>query len=306
VLKETGMRGQVYVATKIWLARDWNTGVFSVEDASRGPGATSENFNRMLDQSLERLQSSYVDILYIHACDNAGMVNFENTMNAAVKAKEAGKTRFIGVSVHAKVAEVIRAAVDAKVYDVVEAAFNFQREDRDEIAKAVEVARENGVGIVAMKTQGGARREGDPAAFNHKASLKWVLQHQGVSTTIPGMSTFEQLELNFSVMADLALTADEKEAVKMSGLDRGGFCQNCRACVPQCPNGVAVPEVMRAYLYAQNYGNLSHAEWTLGTLQADRGLAACGSCSGCKVDCSHGVDVASRIRKLGKQFNLHA
>ncbi len=306
VLKETGMRDKVYVATKIWLSRDWNTGVFTAEDSGRAPGANAENFNRMLEQSLERLQSSYVDILYIHACDNAGMVTFENTMNAALKAKEAGKTRFIGVSAHTGVAEVIRAAVDSKVYDVVEAAFNFQREDRDEVAKAVEYARANKVGIVAMKTQGGARREGDPAAFNHKAALKWVLQHEGVSTTIPGMSTFEQLDLNFSVMADLSLTAEEKKAIQMTGLNHGQFCQNCNACAAQCPAGVAVPDLMRAYWYAEGYGNLSHAEWTLGNLPADRGLAACGSCSECRVDCKHGVNVASRVHKLGRQFNIHA
>jgi aryl-alcohol dehydrogenase-like predicted oxidoreductase len=210
VLKETGMRDKVYVATKIHLARDWNTGKFTLEDGGRSPAATAENFNRLLDQSLGRLQSDYVDILYVHACDNAEMVRFETTLIAAVKAKEAGKARFIGVSAHSKVAEVIRAAVDAKVYDVVEAAFNYQRGDRDEIAQAVAYAKENGVAIVAMKTQGGARREGDPAAFNHKAALKWVLSHEGVSTAIPGMTTFEQLELNFSVMADLNLTDDEK------------------------------------------------------------------------------------------------
>ena len=57
-----------------------------------------------------------------------------------------------------EISEVIRAAVDAKVYDVVEAAFNFHREDGDETAKAVEYARENGVGIVAMKVFGGAQK----------------------------------------------------------------------------------------------------------------------------------------------------
>lgn len=306
VLKETGMRDKVYVSTKIWLSRDWNTGGFTPEDSGRSPGANAANFNRMLGESLTRLQSSYVDILYVHACDNAGMVTFENTMRAAVKAKEAGKARFIGVSTHTGVAEVIRAAVDAKVYDVVEAAFNFQRDDRDETARAIEYARENGVGIVAMKTQGGARREGDAESFPHKAALKWVLSHEGVTTTIPGMTTFEQLDLNFSVMADLAMTAGEKKAVQMSGLLRGGYCQNCGACVAQCPSRVAVPDLMRAYTYAEGYGNFSHAEWTLGNLPADRGLAACAGCSECKVDCRHGVNVSGRVQKLGRQFHPYA
>ncbi|MBN1895852.1 aldo/keto reductase [bacterium] len=306
VLKETGMRDKVYVATKIFLARDWNTGKFTLEDGGRAPGATAENFNRLLEQSLGRLQSDHADILYVHACDNADMVNFETTLNAAVKAKEAGKTRFIGVSAHSKVAEVIRAAVDARVYDVVEAAFNFQRDDREEVAQAIAYAKENGVAIVAMKTQGGARREGDPAAFNHKAALKWVLSHEGVSTTIPGMTTFEQLALNYSVMADLNLTDEEKKAVKLSSAGKGGFCQDCRACVSQCPKGVEIPNLMRAYLYSEGYGNPSHAEWTLDTLPAEHGLLACRECSACSVQCRNGLNIGSRVKKLKQQFSLYA
>ncbi|MDZ7261767.1 MAG: aldo/keto reductase, partial [candidate division KSB1 bacterium] len=96
VLKETGMRDKVYIATKIFLARDWQKGIFVLEDTGPAPAATAENFNKLLDQSLERLQTDYVDILYVHACDSANMVNYEVTMKAAMKAKEAGKARFIG------------------------------------------------------------------------------------------------------------------------------------------------------------------------------------------------------------------
>lgn len=306
VLKETGMRDKVYVATKVYLARDREKGIFTLEDSGRAPAATEENLNKQLDLSLERLQSTFVDIFYLHSCDSAQMVNFENTMNAAIKAKQAGKTRFIGVSVHSKVAEVIRAAVDAKVYDVVEAAFNYQRDDKDEIAKAIAYAKENGVAIVAMKTQGGSRREGDPTLFNHTAALKWVLNHEGVCTAIPGMTTFEQLDLNFSVMADLTLSDEEKKYLKLSSLNSGGFCQNCRACVPHCPYKVEIPNLMRAFMYAEDYGNLSQAEWTLDTLPENRGLGVCRTCSGCQVSCSHGLDIDRRLQKLKKQFVFFA
>jgi predicted aldo/keto reductase-like oxidoreductase len=306
VLKETGMRDKVYVATKVFLARDWNKGTFTLEDTGRAPAATVENFNKQLDQSLERLQTDYVDILYVHSCDSANMVNFEGTMKAAMKAKEAGKTRFIGVSVHSKVAEVILAAVDAKVYDVVVAAFNFQRDDRDDIARAIAYAKENGVAIVAMKTQGGARREGDSASFNHKAALKWVLNHEGVCTAIPGMTTFEQLDLNFSVMEDLTLTDEEKKDLKLSSLDSGGYCQNCRACVPQCPHKVEIPTLMRVFMYSEGYGNLSQAEWTLDMLPENHGLAVCRSCSDCRVNCTHGMNIDWRMKTLKKQFALYA
>ncbi|OGC03609.1 hypothetical protein A2V82_10845 [candidate division KSB1 bacterium RBG_16_48_16] len=305
VLKETGTRDKVYVATKVFLARDWQKGIFMLEDTGPAPAATTENFNKQLDQSLERLQTDYVDILYVHACDSANMVNYETTMKAAVKAKEAGKARFIGVSGH-KSPEIIRAAVDARVYDVVLAVFNFQQEDKDDVARAIAYAKENGVAIVAMKTQGGARRQGDPASFNHKAALKWVLNHEGVCTAIPGMTTFEQLDLNFSVMEDLTLTDEEKKDLKLSSLDSGGYCQNCRACVAQCPHKVEVPTLMRAVRYAEGYGNLSQAEWTLNLLPKNHGLAACRSCSDCRVQCTHGINISRNVKTLKKQFALYA
>jgi predicted aldo/keto reductase-like oxidoreductase len=307
VLKETGMRDKVYVATKVFLSRDWQKGVFSNEGSGFAPAATAENFNKQLDQSLGRLQTDHVDVLFVHACDSAAMVNYEVTMNAAMKAKEAGKARFIGVSGH-KSAEIIRAAVDARVYDVVLATINFQLEDRDDVAKAIAYAKDNGVAIVAMKTQGGARRPGRPespgdsAPFNHKAALKWALNLDGVCTAIPGMTTFDQLALNFSVMEDLALTEEDKKDLKLSSLNGGGYCQNCRACVPQCPHNVEVPSLMRATMYAEGYGNLSQAEFTLGILPEDRGLAACRGCSDCRVDCRNGMQVDRNVKTLRKQF----
>ena len=47
VLKETGMRDKVYVATKIYLARDWEKGVFTLEDTGFAPAATTGNFNKL-------------------------------------------------------------------------------------------------------------------------------------------------------------------------------------------------------------------------------------------------------------------
>jgi len=315
VLKETGMRDKVYVATKVLLARDFRKGIFLNEDGGFGPAATTENFNKQLDQSLERLQSDYVDVLHIHLCESAAMVNFEVTMNAATKAKEAGKARFIGVSGH-RSSEIIRAAVDAKIYDVVTATFNSQLEDKDDIAKAIEYAQKNGVAFVAMKTQRGGRRrgsqrggaggEGGSDSFNHKAALKWVLNHKGVCTAIPGMTTFEQLDLNISVMEDLALTDQEKADLKLSSLESGGFCQNCRDCVLQCPNRVEVPTLMRASMYSEEYGNLSEAESTLNMLPDDYGLAACRSCSNCPVNCTHGINIDQNVQTLKKQFALYA
>ncbi|HNW59998.1 MAG TPA: aldo/keto reductase [bacterium] len=301
VLKQRGGRDKVILSTKIWLARDFQKGVFSTEDGSWAPGATPENFSKLLNASLERLQSDYVDILYIHACDNAQMVNYEPLMNAARAAQQAGKARFIGVSCHAAVAEVVRAAVDAKIYDVAEIAFNVWREDKEQIREALAYAKEHGLGIVAMKTQGGNPREG-ATAVNHPAALKWVLRHPEVTTAIPGMTSFDQLDLNLASAANLDLSDEEENYLKLGAIEKGRLCQGCRACVVQCPHGVEIPSLMRASMYATGYGNLSQAEWTLATLPERQGLGACRSCSSCTAVCAHALDISREVAALKSHF----
>jgi aryl-alcohol dehydrogenase-like predicted oxidoreductase len=93
-------------------ARDREKNVFLSEGSEREPTATAENFRSQLDESLRRLRTDVIDVLYIHSCYSPAMATFEPLMNALVRAKESGKARFIGVSTHKNVPEVIRAAAD--------------------------------------------------------------------------------------------------------------------------------------------------------------------------------------------------
>jgi len=300
VLQNRGNRDKIHLATKMRFARDRKTGLFIETGNEREPGATSENLFRQLETSLQRLRTDYVDILYLHSCSKPEMVNYEPLVQALVKAKEQGKTRFIGVSTHGDEPNVIRASVDAGVYDVVLTAYNFAQEHRDEIKKAIAYAAGKGVGIVAMKTQGGRRlQEKGEIEINHAAALKWVLNDENVGTTIPGMTAFDQLDLNMSVMANPVLTPVESRDLQLASLLPGKlFCQNCRSCVPSCPHAVEVPTLIRAYMYAMGYGNRYQAEDVLIRLPREQGLDVCRSCDTCVAACRHGINVNGRVRTL--------
>jgi len=300
VLERRGDRDKIYVATKMRLARDREKNVFSLKGSEREPGATEENLINQLETSLQRLRTDYVDILYLHSCYSPEMAKYEPLMNALVKVKKQGKARFVGTSTHADVANVVRATADAEIYDVVLAAYNYIMEEKEEIKKAIAYAAGKGLGVVAMKTQGGRRLQQDPdTEINNQAALKWVLNDENVSTTIPGMTTFEQLDLNMGVMNDLPLTGQEQRELQMAAAMRGTlFCQNCRTCVPTCPNNVAVPNLMRAYMYAAGYGNYIQARTTIAELPEKKGLDVCRDCSDCQASCRRGINIGSRINSL--------
>jgi len=300
VLEETGKRNKIYIATKMRFARDREKNVFLTQGTQREPGATEEDLNKQLQTSLERLRTDYVDILYLHSCYSPQMATYEPLMKALVKAKEAGKTRFIGVSTHKNEPEVIRAAVDTGIYDVILTAYTYMQKHREDVKKAIQYAASKGIGVVAMKTQGGNQvNEDKTIQVNHKAALKWVLNDKNVGTSIPGMTTFDQLDLNFSVMSNLTLSEGEKRDLKLASMLPGTlYCQNCRSCLPSCPYNVEIPNLMRAYMYAEGYGNWIQAQMTVEELPKNHSLNMCRKCSTCSASCRYGINIPHRVKSL--------
>ena len=126
---------------------------------------------------------------------------YEPILNALVKAKKAGKIRFIGITTHRNEPEVINAAVDSKVYDVVLPAYNFRQKHAEEVKKAIARAAEAGLGVIAMKTIGGnVGGSYHNPQIDAPMALKWALQDPNVHTIIAGFTTFDQLESDLKVL----------------------------------------------------------------------------------------------------------
>ncbi|MFH1349407.1 MAG: aldo/keto reductase [Pseudomonadota bacterium] len=300
ILEERKCRDKVYIATKMFFARDREKKAFVREGSGRALGATEENLNEQLATSLNRLRTDYVDILYLHSCNGPLMPTYEPMMKAFVKAKEAGKARFIGISTHANEPETIRAAADTGIWDVILTSYNFLQEHKKEVRNAIQYAAEKGLGVIAMKTQGGVilNRE-KRVEVNHPAALKWVLNDENVCTAIPGITTFDQMDLDFTVMNDLSLTDEEKRDLKISSMLLGTvYCQQCRSCVTSCPEKVEIPTLMRAYMYAEGYGNLIQSALTVHELPPDRGLNICQGCITCTATCRFGINICERLNTL--------
>ncbi len=252
-----------------------------------------------IEGSLQRLKLEFVDIYYLLSIGRVETACHEPYMRAFEQLKKSGKTRFVGIGTHSNEPEIIRAAAESGFWDVILTAYNFRQTHRKDIREAVRKAADAGLGVVAMKTQAGVYWDRTRLRkINMKAALKWVLQDENVHTTIPAFSNYEEMREDLSIMEDLSLTQEENRDLKLgTGLGLAGlFCQQCRQCQAQCPAGLEIPGLMRAYMYAFGHKKPDKALETLSGWSL-AGLA-CRDCGVCTVRCALGFDVRSRALEL--------
>jgi uncharacterized protein len=258
-----------------------------------------------VDVSLRRLQMDHVDILYLHAIKSRGDALAPAMLEALQLARESGRARFVGLSTHKNEPEVIDAAIESGVYDVVLTSVNFKQDHYPEVRNAIGRATGAGLGIVGMKTMaGGFFDKAKKRPVNCKAALKFVLQDENVCTTIPGITSFEQLAENASINADLTMSEDEKAGLVSGRLEGGLYCQGCEHCVPGCPKGLPIPDLMRAYMYTYGYRDLALAQSVFRTLKISDN--PCEGCSSCSAQCVKGFDIAERITDVRRVSSIPA
>lgn len=287
-------RDSYVIGTKIYQPRDRKTGLFPKD-------AKSDSFIEKFETSLKRLGLEYVDILYLHNAARKEAALFEPYLAAMQKLKDQGKIRFIGISTHVNEPEVIEAATHSKQYDVILTAYNFKQPHLLKMKKAIARASRAGLGVVAMKTQAGVYWDQERQhPINMRAALKWVLNDENVHTTIPGFTTFDQMNLDLSVMQDLTLTEQEKIDLKLGQQisQAGLYCAQCGKCTSQCPHHLEIPTVMRSFMYAYGYKNLGQARETL--LSSGIHRLPCYDCSTCAVNCTMGFDIQKRMLNISR------
>jgi hypothetical protein len=293
VIKEMGVRDKVVIATKQ-----------PSRNHSQSAAEAKVRFIEGVEGSLKRLQMDHVDILYHHAVDSVEDARAEGPLEALQSLKKDGKTRFIGLSTH-KTVDVLSEAIRLNLFDVGLVMLNYTMAHDAGMLSTIERAAKSGMGIVAMKTQAGGTVKPDAKlpkelpTVSQTALLKWALNHEFVTTAIPGFSTYEHLEQDCSVARNLAYTHEEERFLADKAFAaKAEFCQQCGECRKDCPKQVDIPVLMRSHMYAVQYRNIGMAREMLASAAPGRGLEACGACESCLVTCRNTVQIGRKIAQL--------
>jgi len=152
----------------------------SVSDARGRAGWWSQQ----LDGSLRTMGVDYVDAYYLMGVDNTSVIKSEEVYNAFLKAKQAGKVRYFGISTHKNAHACLEAATETGWYDLAMIGITpsgwYDWDSKElvadspslvELRPVLDKAKKAGIGLVGMKTvrylasvwQGG---QGDTEAFD--------------------------------------------------------------------------------------------------------------------------------------------
>ena len=176
--------------------------VFLVTKCWTDSGAQAQ---KSFETSLRTLKTDHVDLVHIHHVGGKEverMLAKDGILEYLLKQKEAGKTRFIGISGHAR-PPIFLKMLEADRIDVLMAVMNYaDRNTYDFEGKVLPECRKRNVGVVAMKVYAGIRGGfpnhskawvgcNTPAEFLPKA-LAYALDLEGVHVANIGPFTMEQ------------------------------------------------------------------------------------------------------------------
>jgi len=205
-------RKDVFLATKVW-------------------ADTIQEAEQSLSQSLRRLKTDCVDLLYYHSIGHRqvdGAMAADGVFTWIVKQKKAGKTRFVGVSGHHMPGRFARFIESGEV-DVVLTVVNFVDRHTYRFEDLVlPLVRKHNLGIVAMKVFGGAHSKkgsyANPDAppqldVEHlETAVRYALGVPGVTTLNIGCHNPQQVRHNVQMVRSFRpLSAEEQEKVETLG-----------------------------------------------------------------------------------------
>ena len=315
---QDGYRERVRLATKLpcWLVK------------------APEDFDRLLNEQLQRLQTPTIDFYLLHSLDAEGWskVRDQGVLRWAEGALADGRIGHLGFSFHDKY-EVFQEIVDASdLWTFCQIQYNYLDVELQAGTRGLQYAANKGLAVVIMEplrggalarnippavqalwdsvgatTDSGATTRGRPYRRTPADwALQWLWNQPEVSVVLSGMSTFEQVEQNLAsadrsgagtmTEAELSLMVRAREAyLSLMPIP----CTSCQYCQP-CPNGVAIPDVLGAYNEAIMFSDLDRASQSYNWIGEKARGDACIECGECLDKCPQGIDIPEWLKKAHK------
>jgi predicted aldo/keto reductase-like oxidoreductase len=229
-----------------------------------------KGMTRELNDSLERMHTDYIDLFFVHGIRSISVMD-DDIKNWGERAKKEGKIRFFGFSTHSNMEECLLGAAGLGWIDGIMMTYNYRLMHSDDKRRAVDACVGAGIGLTAMKTQGGGQVQTDTATelelagrflqkgfTDGQAKLKAVWQNPQIASICSEMPNMTLLMSNVAAAVDkIGLSAADMQLMRKYAQEtHSDYCAGCsNICESAIAAEVPIGNVMRYLMYARSYGN---------------------------------------------------
>ena len=279
-----------------------------------------EDFDRYLDEQLERLQTGYLDFYLLHGLTSSRWTHVRDlgVLSWAEKAISQGRFGHLGFSFHDRL-DVFKEIVDASdLWLFCQIQYNYMDVDYQAGTEGLRYAADKGLAVVIMEPiRGGLLAGKTPAAVQEvwdsapvkrtqaDWALQWVWNQPEVSLVLSGMSTMEQVEQNVASASRSGVGTLSAEELRLVDQVREKYnelaripCTDCQYCLP-CPSGVNIPRVFQIYNDALIYGDEQGGRAAYMWLDEAERAHLCVECGECQEKCPQQIEIPEWLAKAG-------
>lgn len=266
------IRSQIYLATKT-------------------AAKTADDFWKDLETSLKLLKTDYIDIYQFHNpsfCPKPG--DGSGLYEAALKAKEQGKIRFIGITNHRLA--VAQEAIDSDLYDTLQFPFCYLSGEPE--LKLVRGCQEHHMGFIAMKALSGGLITNSAAAYAFASQYPEVLPIWGIQreNELDEFLSYVENPPGMTQEIQDLIAQDRKQLC-------GSFCRGCGYCMP-CPVGIEINTCARMSLLLRRSPSASHL--SLEGQEKMMKIKECLHCGQCSSKCPYNLDTPDLLQRNLKDY----
>ncbi len=302
-----GYRDKVFLATKLptWLIE------------------SREDMDFYLNEQLKRLQTDHIDYYLVHALTKTRWkkITSHDVFDFLDSAKKDGRIRNAGFSFHDELF-LFKEIVDSYEWDFCQIQYNYMDENYQAGKEGLDYAASKDLGVIIMEPLRGGHLAGNipediksiweetnegttPAGWG----LRWVWNHEAVTTVLSGMSDMEQVRDNVATAEKGHvdnLSADEIDMIsRVRDIYRERMrvpCTNCRYCMP-CPAGVNIPECFNRLNIAYMFEDPEFAKTTYKIFTRENGKASlCIECGQCEQVCPQNIAIRDSLKEVVHLF----
>jgi len=254
--------------------------------ATKTMAQNTADFWRDLENSLEALQTDYVDLYQFHNpgfCPKPG--DGTGLYEAMEEAKKQGKVRHIGITNHAL--HIANEAVDSGLYETLQFPFCYLASEAE--IDLVRKCGEKNIGFIAMKSLSGGLLTNSAACYAFAAQFAHVLPIWGIQRENE-LDEFLSYVDNPPVMTEeirALIARDQKEL-------GGEFCRGCGYCMP-CPVGIEINTCARMIQMIRRTPSAN--QLTEKGQAMMRKIEDCLHCGKCAKRCPYHLDTPALLQK---------